>query len=174
MFRQNQVCRRKNLFVKNKLFACKLMVLTCSNSLRYMLWYLSAYTYLPSLHHTPKRCIATNLAHRLPQRGGNPDAPSPPMHHFGVRFARASVKNNYSDLNNNTRNGLRINDIFGHRTLPLLRRVRKLIPFTQFGASSWPKKTRLPHAYRRATSFFWPLLFLHSCVIQRSYISPIE
>lgn len=150
------------------------MVLTCSNSIRYMLWYLSAYTNLPSLHHTPKRCIATNLAHRLPQRGGNPDAPSPPMHHLGARFARASEINNNSDLNNNTRNGLRINDIFGYRHLPLLRRWRDPLSLNSELTSSWPKKTRLPYAYRRATSFFWPLFFFHSYVIQRSYISPIQ
>lgn len=150
------------------------MVLTCSNSRRYMFCNLYMSLGLPSLHHTPKRCIATTFPPIFCAIKHKIQVATPSMHHLGARFARASEINNNSDLNNNTRNGLRINDIFGYRHLPLLRRWRNPLSLNSILPSSWPKKTRLPHAYRRATSFFWPLFFFHSCVIQRSYISPIE
>lgn len=140
------------------------MVLTCSNSIRYMLGNLCMSLGLPSLHHTPKRCIATTFPPIVCTLKCKLQVATPPMHHFGVRFARASEKNNYSDLNSTTRNGFRINKKCIDRTLARLGSGTEHSIATRKETSSCPKKTRLPYAYRRATSFFWALFFFHSCV----------
>lgn len=149
-------------------------VLTCSNSIRYMFCNQCMSLDLPLIHHTPKRRISATFPPIFCAIKHKIQVATPHMRHLGVRFTRASEINNYSDLNNSTRNGFRINDIFGYRHLPLLRRWRDPLSLNSILPSSCPKKTRLPHAYRRATSFFWPLFFYHSCASKRSYISLIE